>query len=148
MIELPRVERLADRAPFRQIADHLRAAIGSGKLGPGEQVPSEWMLTQHYGVARMTVRAALRELAVEGLVVAQHGRGVFVTGDAQVRDGDPTLEESLRLAREEIARPGRSYVVDIDTGHLRVLVAELDRTRKAMRALTEALNQATSQRFP
>ena len=79
------VDPVSDRAVYRQIADHLRTAITSGALAGGDQVPSESQLAEHYGVARMTARAALRILQDEGLLVAEHGRGVFVRTRPPVR---------------------------------------------------------------
>ena len=61
------VDPASDRAVYRQIADHLRAAIVRGRLREGEQLPSESQLMEHYGVARMTIRNALRVLQDEGL---------------------------------------------------------------------------------
>ncbi len=87
----------SDRAVFRQIADHLRDAIEEGRLGENEQIPSETMLTEHYGVARMTVRHAIQVLQSEGLVLAEHGRGVFVRPRPPVR----------RLASDRFARRHR-----------------------------------------
>jgi GntR family transcriptional regulator len=87
----------ASPAPFRQIAAHLREAIRRGELGPGDKLPSETELIQHYGVARMTVRQALSELRAEGLVVPEHGRGVFVRARPPVR----------RLASDRFARRHR-----------------------------------------
>ena len=75
----------SDRAVFRQIADHMRAAIARGRLREGEQLPSEAQLMEHYGVARMTIRNALRILQDEGLVTAEHGRGVYVRARPPVR---------------------------------------------------------------
>ena len=49
-----------------------------GLLGPGDRVPSESQLIEHYALARMTIRQALDELKAEGLVVVEHGRSVFV----------------------------------------------------------------------
>ena len=72
------VDPASDRAVYKQIADHLRTAIGRGSLREGEQLPSEAQLMEHYGVARMTIRNALRVLQDEGLVTAEHGRGVYV----------------------------------------------------------------------
>jgi GntR family transcriptional regulator len=40
---------------------------------------------EHYGVARMTVRNALRILQDEGLTTAEHGRGVYVRARPPVR---------------------------------------------------------------
>jgi GntR family transcriptional regulator len=84
-VQLGSVDRRDDRPPYRQIADHLRAAIDGGVLRAGDRLPSEAKLTQHYGVARMTVRQAIQELRTEGRVVAEHGRGVFVRQPAPVR---------------------------------------------------------------
>lgn len=87
---LGQLNRDDDRAPFRQIADHLRDAITRGDLGPGDRLPSEADLIGHYDVARMTVRQAVAELRGEGLVVAEHGRGVFVRAG-----GPPPIEVRL-----------------------------------------------------
>lgn len=79
------VDPASDRAVYKQIADHLRTAIGRGALREGEQLPSEAQLMGHYGVARMTIRNALRVLQDEGLVTAEHGRGVYVRARPPVR---------------------------------------------------------------
>ncbi len=72
------VDPSSDRAVYKQIADHLRAAIARERLRGGDQLPSETQLMAHYGVARMTARNALRILQDEGLITAEHGRGVYV----------------------------------------------------------------------
>ena len=97
MNELGSVDRLANAPPYRQIADQLRRAIQRGDLEPGGRVPSEAELIDHYRVARMTVRQAVSELKAEGLVIAEHGRGVFVRSRPTVR----------RLASDRFARRHR-----------------------------------------
>jgi GntR family transcriptional regulator len=87
----------SDRAVYKQIADHLRAAVARGRLREGDQLASETRLMDHYGVARMTVRNALRLLQDEGLVTAEHGRGVYVRARPPVR----------RLASDRFARRHR-----------------------------------------
>lgn len=72
------IDPTGDRAVYRQIADHLRDAIAHHRLDEGEQLPSEAQLMEHYGVARVTIRNALRVLQDEGLTMAEHGRGVYV----------------------------------------------------------------------
>jgi GntR family transcriptional regulator len=79
------IDPSSDRAVYKQIADHLRAAIGRGGLREGDQLPSEAQLMAHYDVARMTVRNALRILQAEGLTTAEHGRGVYVRARPPVR---------------------------------------------------------------
>lgn len=79
------IDPSSDRAVYRQIADHIRAAITRGHLSQGDQLPSEAQLMNHYGVARMTVRNALRVLQEEGLIASEHGRGVYVRPRPPVR---------------------------------------------------------------
>jgi GntR family transcriptional regulator len=75
----------SDRPVYKQIADHLRAAIERGRLREGDQLPSEAQLMEHYGVARMTIRNAMRLLQDEGLVTAEHGKGSYVRSRPPVR---------------------------------------------------------------
>jgi GntR family transcriptional regulator len=96
-VRLGELDPVSDRAVFRQIADQLRDAIERGRLTEGERLPSEAQLIDHYGVARMTVRNAIQILQTEGLVVAEHGRGVFVRPHPPVR----------RLASDRFARRHR-----------------------------------------
>ncbi|WP_079110808.1 GntR family transcriptional regulator [Streptomyces roseifaciens] len=71
-------ERSQEGLPSRRIAEDLRQKILSGALGPGDKLPSERALAQEYETARNTAREAIRLLAEQGLVTAEHGRGVFV----------------------------------------------------------------------
>jgi DNA-binding GntR family transcriptional regulator len=68
----------ADAPAYRRIADDLRQRIRSGDLAPGDLLPTQVDLAEQYGVARMTARQALAELANEGLIFAQQGKGTIV----------------------------------------------------------------------
>jgi GntR family transcriptional regulator len=72
------VDPQADRPVYKQVADLLRAAIATGVLEPGDQVPSEHELAAEYGIARGTARQAIMLLRNEGLIEAIHGLGSFV----------------------------------------------------------------------
>lgn len=63
---------------YRQIADEIRDQIDSGKLPPGSRLPTENKLMSEHHASRNTVRGAIKELAISGLVVTLHGRGTFV----------------------------------------------------------------------
>ena len=54
------IDPASDRAVYRQIADHLRDAIGRGSLGQGDQLPSEAQLVSHYGVTRQALESEAR----------------------------------------------------------------------------------------
>jgi GntR family transcriptional regulator len=64
--------------PSRRIADELRQLINAGEIPAGSKLPSERALAEQHGTARNTAREAIRLLAEQGLVTAEHGRGVFV----------------------------------------------------------------------
>jgi DNA-binding GntR family transcriptional regulator len=68
---------------YRQLADILRQRITSGELTPGEVLPSETQLMQEFGLARITVREAMKALRAEGLVVTARRRGSYVRGEGE-----------------------------------------------------------------
>ncbi|WP_129306580.1 GntR family transcriptional regulator [Streptomyces sp. L2] len=69
----------AGTAPYEQIMTDLLEQIRRGELPPGTRLPSEADLADKYGVARGTVRRAVRELETAGHVEARHGVGRFVS---------------------------------------------------------------------
>jgi len=81
-----------------QVAGTIREAILDGEWQPGEALPTELKLAEAFGVSRAVVRDATRMLAAQGLVVAQHGRGVFVTESQVEAFGDALL---LALRRDK-----------------------------------------------
>lgn len=72
------LDRDDPRPPYRQMADILRAAILTGKIRPGEKLPSGPELAEQYDVSKVTAQQAVRELRNEGLVVSRQGSGVYV----------------------------------------------------------------------
>ncbi len=57
------------------VAERLRQQILSGTLQPGDRLAPEDELTQEFGIARTTLREALRVLESQGLLRIQRGRG-------------------------------------------------------------------------
>jgi DNA-binding GntR family transcriptional regulator len=83
------------------VAAALRKRILDGDLGAGERL-RELELAEAYGVARHSLRAALRTLAAEGLVTTEPNRGARVAG---LSGGDLAPLFELRTALElEAAR--------------------------------------------
>ena len=62
----------------QRLAGALRRRITSGDLAEGDQLPSSAELQAEHGVSSTVVRDALNTLKMEGLVVGQQGKGVFV----------------------------------------------------------------------
>jgi GntR family transcriptional regulator len=91
------IDPASDRPVYKQIADVLRTAIARGTLLEADRLPSEAQMMEHFAVARMTIRNAIRLLQDEGLVIAEHGRGVYVRSRPPVK----------RLASDRFARRHR-----------------------------------------
>ncbi|MEA2293023.1 MAG: hypothetical protein QOE86_662 [Solirubrobacteraceae bacterium] len=90
------------------LAAELRTRILDGELEPGTPL-REQRLSVDYGVARHTVRAALRALAAEGLARIETHRGARVTaldaGDLEAL-GDLRIALETEAARLALARHG------------------------------------------
>lgn len=72
-MELPvRVRRASS------IAEHLKSMILEGTLKPGDRLPTEEQLCQHFGVSRTTLRESVQMLRVTGLLDVSPGRGSYV----------------------------------------------------------------------
>lgn len=81
----------------KQLYDELRRAILTGRLKPGERVPSTRTLSQSLGVSRTTVTQSYEQLLSEGYLRASTGSGTFV--------GCQLPDELLKTRPVEKSRP-------------------------------------------
>ncbi len=58
---------------------YLRDLIENGIYKPGQKLPSEGIFAERLGISRPTLREALHNLEVEGIIVRKHGVGTFVS---------------------------------------------------------------------
>jgi DNA-binding FadR family transcriptional regulator len=61
------------------IARSLSEEIASGRLQPGDRLPTEQFLSQNFGVSRNVVREGIATLRARGLIESRQGVGVFVS---------------------------------------------------------------------
>ncbi|QFU94498.1 GntR family transcriptional regulator [Amycolatopsis sp. YIM 10] len=92
------IDRASGLPAYRQVADELRKKINAGEYHPGDKLPSERVLVDTYQVSRITIREAVGLLRAEGLVSAEHGKGVFIRPPHKVE----------RLSRSRLSRAARS----------------------------------------
>ena len=84
-----RIKANADATKPRQIAQQISAAIESGKLKPGDALPSERALSEQLGVNRKTVRAAFAQLTDDRVIETASTSNRRVSG-ASGGSGMPT----------------------------------------------------------
>ncbi|WP_118181225.1 histidine utilization repressor [Paraburkholderia phosphatilytica] len=68
----------APLARYEQVKTYIREAIEAGTWRPGDRIPSEIDLVTSFGMSRMTINRALRELTHEGWLTRMSGVGTFV----------------------------------------------------------------------
>jgi GntR family transcriptional regulator len=64
---------------YAQIKKFLLEKIENEEYQPGEIIPSELVLQKQFNVSRITIRQAINELAGEGYLSRQRGKGTIVT---------------------------------------------------------------------
>lgn len=110
-------ERGLSPAPYERIKRYVVERIADGTWKPGDAIPSETVFAREFGVARMTVNRALRELSAGRILTRVQGAGTFVTP----RDHEsPVLE--IRNIADEVALRGHAYsarVLALDIPDLR-----------------------------
>ncbi|HET9382604.1 MAG TPA: FadR/GntR family transcriptional regulator [Streptomyces sp.] len=78
------MERVRREVLSDQVIARLRGQIVSGAWPVGSRIPSEPELVELLGVARNTVREAVRALAHTGLLDIRHGSGTFVRATSEL----------------------------------------------------------------
>lgn len=72
--------KLTNPPMYQQIKEDLLAQIRTGRLSPGDRLPTEQQFMQQYHVSRITVSKALGELKNEGIIERFPNKGSFVSG--------------------------------------------------------------------
>jgi GntR family histidine utilization transcriptional repressor len=85
---------------FQRIKDHLLAEIHAGRWQEGDAIPSEQALARQFGVSRMTVNRAVRELTDGQILTRIQGSGTYVAQHKY----QATLVEIKSIAEEVRAR--------------------------------------------
>ena len=77
----PQFRRVNKVSISEDIAQQILDLISSGKLTPGQRLPSERELCKNFGAARSSLREALRGLSMIGVLTARVGEGTSVAAD-------------------------------------------------------------------
>lgn len=72
------IDKHSHLSRYYQVAQKIRESIVIGLYRKGDLLPSERRMQTSFGVSRLTVRKALEELARDGVIDKQWGRGMFV----------------------------------------------------------------------
>jgi GntR family transcriptional regulator len=94
------------RAIYRQIADGIKALIGSGQLREGQPLPAVRQVAADLGVNLNTIAAAYRELQSEGLIIVKRGLGATVASRS-------STQQTSKHSEDELRRPLRTALTEL-----------------------------------
>ena len=96
---------------YEQICRQLKGAVASGKLRPGDPLPSIRNLARDLRISVITTKRAYEELERDGFIQTVAGKGSFVAQqnlelarESNLREIEQHLQAALELARQ-IALP-------------------------------------------
>jgi GntR family transcriptional regulator len=87
---------------YHQLSEQLSAAIGDGRLQPGDPFENEIALAERLQLSRPTVRRAIQEMVDHGLLVRRRGLGTTVANRKVHRRAE------LTSLFDDLAREGRA----------------------------------------
>lgn len=110
---------------FEETVERLLTVIKLGLVAPGERFPPERELAAQFGISRLTLREAIRELQQAGYVESRRGRlgGTFITYTRPA----PSVDELRRLALEHGAKltDALTFRFAVETGAADMLAQQL-----------------------
>ena len=122
---------------YERVKAFIKAQVNLAVWRPGAPVPSEAVLQQQFGISRMTVNRALRELVVEGVVTRIQGSGTVV---AQLHRISSTL--ALRDIHDEVLARGHAHsfrLLHLGAVRASAALAEVFRLRRGARLFHSVL---------
>jgi GntR family transcriptional regulator len=91
---------------YRQIMDQVLAAIASGRLASGDQLPTVRQLAVDLSINPNTVIRAYRELEIRGFLDTHQGTGTFISPQRVEQDDEERRRKLDMIVSDAIARAG------------------------------------------
>ncbi|HLU35948.1 MAG TPA: GntR family transcriptional regulator [Thermomicrobiales bacterium] len=63
---------------YNDVIDWIESEISAGNLAEGDRLPTEMELAERFGVSRITIKRAMKDLLERGRIVRYRGRGTFI----------------------------------------------------------------------
>ncbi len=124
------LNREIDSPLYVQIERDIEISVATSQLNPGDTIPGEIEMARRYGVSRVTVAQAIKELVAAGLLYRLQGKGTFVSHhtiertESNITSFFYEMVESGHKPRAEVAT--EVCQPDAETAHLlRLEPAEL-----------------------
>jgi len=91
---------------YRQLIDQVQAAVATGALRTGDQLPTVRRVAVDLAINPNTVSRAYREMELRGILDTQQGTGTFVADNQVKRAPLERQRQITQLVTEFVARAG------------------------------------------
>lgn len=136
MVYLKKMQLKKDSLSDR-VMQQLRKVIIERKLVPGDRLPSEQELADHFQVGRHTVREALKKMEVMGMIRSQVGQGNFITQINIEPILDLMIDQLILSPCENSQLLELRYALEIKTSYL----SAIRRSENDLQDLQQILNR-------
>jgi GntR family transcriptional regulator, transcriptional repressor for pyruvate dehydrogenase complex len=131
---MAKLERVKAESLRSQVYVQLKAKLMEGLWKVNEKLPSENELCASFGVSRVTVRAAIQQLEILGLVETKHGGGTFVKDFSSINAID-ALHPLMQISKNQDIITVLEYRKIIEKGTIGLAVSKM--TKKDLDFLEE-----------
>ncbi|MDR3342802.1 MAG: FadR family transcriptional regulator [Treponema sp.] len=107
-----------------QVYTKLKEQLMKGVWQEGEKLPSEHEFCAMFGVSRVTIRAALQQLEILGLVETKQGGGTFVRNFSSIQNVD-TLHPLIQIQKNQDLITVMEYRKIIEKGTIGLAVEKI-----------------------
>jgi GntR family transcriptional regulator len=128
---------------YRQIMRQIKDAVAGGRLGIGEQLPSQREMAVDLVISPLTVKKAYDELEREGVIQTRRGRGTFVGPLAQQADLEGQRQRLRGAARRLLSE---AHIAGIPLDEVQKTLAEVAQELASERAESREDTSARSRR--
>ena len=135
MKQLLKIDPAAATPIWRQIEDEVRRRVASGRLRPGEAIPSVRELCRSLRVNPATVSKAYQRLTEAGLLEVRRGEGTFVAA---------LTEEKLSAERKQLLEEAAANFVSLAGS----VAANREEAMRAAQSKWDAMNEGERGKKP
>lgn len=96
---------MTGQTAFAKAVERIRQLVSSGEMVPGGRLPSERQLAEEFGLARSSVREAIRALAEQGVLESRRGAGTYLAATS----GETLLRRLAQAAQGQSARVAQVF---------------------------------------
>jgi len=96
----PEIEKIKKKSVVEHVMEQIKGLIASGQYQVGQRLPTEQELAERFGIARSSVREAIKIFNYMGVLESQTGRGTYVCDRGRI--STEALTWSILLGQDEL----------------------------------------------